>query len=62
MRPLVVTQLLRLPSARKLEITCFLAQGKCRSCVITNSLNILWVSVSDEEVAWRPWIWEAVTV
>ena len=27
-----------------MEITYFLAQGKCRSCVITSSLNILWIS------------------
>ena len=44
LRPLVITQLLHLPWARKPEITYFLAQDKCRSCVITNGLKILWAS------------------
>ena len=39
---MVITQLLCLPWARKLEITYLLAQGKCKRCVITNGLNILW--------------------
>ena len=40
-RPLVITQRLHLPWARKQVIDSFLAQGKRRSCVITDSLNIL---------------------
>ena len=42
LRPLVITQLLHLPWARKQVISGFLAQGKRKSCVITNGLNIIW--------------------
>ena len=36
LRPSVITQLLHLPWARKQVISGFRAQGKRRSCVITN--------------------------
>ena len=46
LRLLVITQLLRLPWARKPEITCFLAQRKCKSSEITNGLDILCLPTS----------------